>query len=113
MVVIRHGGGFSLAVLPAHSRVDLERLGAALREVIVPASLTEIAIVFPDCDPGAIPPLGILDGLKTYLDESLTHDRQIVFHAGSRETVIRMSLEDYRRVAAPIVLWFAESAARR
>lgn len=113
VVVIRHGGGLSLAVLPAHARIDLDRLGAALREEIVPASLNEIAKVFPECDPGAVPPLGILDGLKTYLDESLTHDRQIVFHAGARETVIRMSLEEYRRVAAPIVLWFAESPARR
>lgn len=113
VVVIRHGGGFSLAVLPAHSRVDLDRLGAALREEIVPASLAEIAMLFPDCDPGAVPPLGILDGLKTYLDESLTHDRQIVFHAGSRDIAIRVSFEDYRRVAAPVVLWFAESPARR
>lgn len=113
VVVIRHGGGLLLAVLPAHSRVDLDRLGAALREEIVPASLAEVATAFPDCDPGAIPPLGILDGLKTYLDESLTHDRQIVFNAGSRDTVIRMAFEDYRRMAAPVVLWFAESTARR
>jgi Ala-tRNA(Pro) deacylase len=112
VVVIRHGGGLSLAVLPAQSRVDLDRLGAALREDIVPATETEIATAFPDYEPGAIPPIGILDGLKTYLDESLTHDRQIAFSAGSRDAVIRMAIEDYRRVAAPVVLWFAESPAR-
>lgn len=111
VVVIRHGGGFSLAVLPAQSRVDLERLGAALREDIVPATESEIATAFPDYESGAIPPLGILDGLKTYVDESLTHDRQIVFNAGSRDAMIRMPFEDYRRVAAPVVLWFAESPA--
>ncbi len=111
VVVIRHGGGLSLAVLPAQSRVDLDRLGAALREEIVPASESEIATAFPDYESGAIPPLGILDGLKTYLDESLTHDRQIMFSAGSRDAVIRMAFEDYRRVAAPVVLWFAESLA--
>lgn len=112
VVVIRHGGGLSLAVHPALSRVDLDRLGAALREDIVPASESEVARAFPDYETGAIPPLGILDGLKTYVDESLTHDRQISFRAGSHDTVIRMPFEDYRRVAAPVVLWFAESLAR-
>lgn len=111
VVVIRHGGGFSLAVLPAQSRVDLDRLGAALCEEIVPASESEIATAFPEYETGAIPPLGILDGLKTYVDESLTHDRQIVFSAGSRDAMIRMAFEDYRRVAAPVVLWFAKSPA--
>ena len=111
VVVIRQGGAFSLAVLPAQSRVDLKRLGAVLREEIVLASEPEIAAAFPDCELGAMPPFGILEGLKTYLDESLTHDRQIVFNAGSRVEAIRMPFEDYRRVAAPVVLWFAESLA--
>ena len=59
-----------------------------------------------------MPPFGCLYGLKTYVDESLTHDRQLAFHAGSHTEVIRMPFEDYRRVAAPVVLWFAELLAR-
>ncbi len=111
VVVIRRGGAFSLAVLPVQSRVDLKRLGAVLGEEISLASEPEVAAAFPDCEPGAMPPFGILEGLKTYLDESLTHDRQIVFNAGSHVEAIQMPFEDYRRVAAPVVLWFAESLA--
>ena len=59
----------------------------------------------------AVPPFGVLFGLKTYVDESLTHERTITFHAGTRTDAIRMQFEDYRRVAAPVVLWLAESLA--
>ena len=109
VVVIRHAGALSLAVLASHSRVELERLSAALRDEVSLASEAESASAFPDCEVGAIPPFGSLYGLKTYLDEALTHERHIGFIAGSPTESIRMPFEDYRRVAAPVVLWFAES----
>lgn len=111
VVVVRHGGTLSLAVLPAQARVDLDRLGAALRDPVELASETEIAAAFPDCELGAMPPFGSLYGLKTYVDESLTRDRQIAFNAGSHSEAVRMSFEDYRRLAAPVVLWFASEPA--
>lgn len=110
-VVIHLGSGLSLAVLPEHSRVDLPRLSAALRDPVRLADAREVAAAFPDCDPDAVPPFGVLYGLKTYLDESLTHDRHIHFHAGSVSAVLRMPFEEYRRVAAPVVLWLSESLA--
>lgn len=111
VVVIRHGDTRSLAVLPAQSRVDLDRLSAALRDRVELAPEPEIAVAFPDCEIGAVPPFGTLYGVKTYVDESLTHDRHVVFNAGTHAESIRMAFEDYRRIAAPIVLWFAESPA--
>lgn len=111
VVVVRHGGEMSLAVLPAPARVDLPRLSAALRDRVELAPEHEIAAAFPDCEVGAIPPFGGLYGLKTYLDESLTHDRHITFNAGTHVEGIRMAFDDYRRVAAPVVLWLAESLA--
>lgn len=109
--VIRQGSGLSLAVLPVSSRVDLARLSAALRDQVGLADEREIASAFPDCEGGAVPPFGVLFGLKTYLDESLTHDRHIHFSAGTRAETIRMPFEEYRRVAAPVVLWLAQSLA--
>ena len=110
-VGVRHQGVMSLAVLPSHARVDLPRLSAALRAPVELTPEPEIAAAFPECEPGAVPPFGGLYGLRTYLDESLTHDRQITFPAGTHTAAIRMGFEDYRRVAAPVVLWLAESLA--
>jgi Ala-tRNA(Pro) deacylase len=112
VTVVRHAGALSLAVLPVHAWVDLDRLGAALRDEVVLVPEPELAAAFPDCDAAAVPPFGALYGIKTYVDASLTQERRLAFHAGTRADVIRMSFEDYRRVAAPVVLWFAESPAR-
>jgi Ala-tRNA(Pro) deacylase len=111
VAVVRHGGALSLAVLPSHARVDFHRLSAALRNPVDLAPEQEIAAAFPDCEVGAMPPVGGRFGLKTYVDESLTHDRCITFNAGTHVDAIRMAFEDYRRIAAPVVLWLAESLA--
>jgi len=112
VVVVRQGEDLSLAVLTSPSRVDLDRLGAALRGPVELAPEPTIATAFPDCEIGAVPPFGVLYGLRTYMDESLTHERDIVFHAGSHAEVIRMPVGEYRRVAEPIVLWLAREPAR-
>lgn len=111
-VVIKVDSRLALAVLPAQVRVDLERLGAALKGTVVIATESEFAEAFPDCELGAMPPFGALYGLRTWVDESLTRDREIVFNAGSHSEAIRMSFDDYRRLASPILLWFAGEPAR-
>jgi Ala-tRNA(Pro) deacylase len=110
-VVIRHAGTLSLAVLPAVAKPDLDRLSAALRDPVELADQEEIAATFTDCEPNAIPPFGNLYGLKTYVDETLTRERETAFPAGSHTEAVRMAFEDYRRLAAPVVLWFAQEPA--
>ena len=111
VVIVKHAGKLALAVLPAQARVDLERLGAALHGEVELASERKFAAAFPDCELGAMPPFGGLYGLITWVDESLTRDQEIVFNAGTHADAFRMSFEDYRRLAAPIVLWFASEPA--
>src|SRR5262249_5327889 len=75
------------------------------------ASESEFASAFSDCELGAMPPFGHLDGLETFVDEQLTRDREIAFNAGTHTEAIRMSFDDYRRIAEPRILELAESAA--
>jgi Ala-tRNA(Pro) deacylase len=111
VVVVRHAGQLGLAVLPAQARVDLGRLAAALGGEVTLASEREFAAAFPDCELGAMPPFGMLYGLRTWVDESLLRDQEICFNAGTHSEAIRMSFKDYRRLAAPVVLWFAGEPA--
>jgi len=39
--------------------------------------------LFPDCQPGAVPPFGELYGLPVYLHEALAEDLEIIFSAGT------------------------------
>jgi Ala-tRNA(Pro) deacylase len=110
-IVLRHGGNLALAVLPAQSKVVLERLDSLLGGGVELAAESDFARAFPDCELGAMPPFGNLYGLPTYVDESLTRDREIAFNAGTHTEAIKIAFEDYRRLAQPRILWFAEQPA--
>jgi len=64
--------------------------------------------LFPDCQPGAVPPFGELYGLPVYLDEALTGIREIVFSAGTLSDGVRMSNADFTRLVKPLVCSFAD-----
>jgi Ala-tRNA(Pro) deacylase len=53
------------------------------------ATEAEFSSLFPDCEPGAMPPFGSLYNLPVYVDESLAADEAIVFNAGTRRDAPR------------------------
>jgi len=97
-----------LAVLPAHYAVDVERLrelaGAKAARL---AHENELAPLYPECELGAMPPLGPLFGQRVFVDRSLTLDPEIVFNAGTHTDAIRMRYEDFARLVQPVVGEFA------
>jgi Ala-tRNA(Pro) deacylase len=101
-VLLRAGGGYVLAVLPATHRVDLERVRRDLGgERVELATEEEMGQLFPDCERGAAPPFGSLYHLQTLVDESLAEDEEIVFEAQSHEDAIRMTYRDFEALEHP------------
>jgi len=92
-----------IALLPAHLRVDLEALRVTLgaREVRL-ASEREFAGLYPDCETGAMAPFGPLYGQPVYVEESLTRDPEITFHAGTHVDAMRMRFDDFADLVHPI-----------
>jgi Ala-tRNA(Pro) deacylase len=109
-VLVQVDERYAMAVLPAHHRVDLERLRSLLgaRRVRL-AHEDETAPLFPDCDVGAEPPFGNLYEMPVYLASAMSDDRRITFSAGTHEHVIRMGFTEFRRLARPEVLDFSEA----
>ncbi|TWU12375.1 Proline--tRNA ligase [Symmachiella macrocystis] len=102
-VLLRSGGDYVLVVLPATHYVDMERIRRRLGEENVEmASEDEIAHMFPDCEPGAMPPFGSLYDVPTLMDSSLAEDEEIVFENQSHAEAIRMRFEDYDTLEHPI-----------
>ncbi|HET7102880.1 MAG TPA: YbaK/EbsC family protein [Terracidiphilus sp.] len=103
-VIVKVDGKLAMAVVPAMFHVDLEMLKkAAHARAVLLASEDEFWDRFPECETGAMPPLGHLYGLPVYADESLARDREIAFNAGTHRELIRMSWADYRELAEPVV----------
>jgi len=93
-----------LAVLPAHYQVDIGALRAMTgARILRLATEREFAGMYPDCETGAMAPLGPLYRQPVYMDESLSNDPEIVFHAGTHVDAIRMRLSDFIRLVRPLV----------
>ncbi len=99
------GGAWLMIALPAPARLDLNAVAVTTgREGLRLASEVEFCKLFPDCDPGAMPPFGRLYDMPLYLDACLTTSREIVFQAGSHHEVVVMSYAEYERLAQPMVV---------
>jgi Ala-tRNA(Pro) deacylase len=108
VVMLRSGGDFIMAVLPAPYRVDLERAKGALGKTdLALATEQEFAGLFPQCEAGAMPPFGNLYRLPVYVDQTLTRDDDIVFNAGTHTQTVKMKYADFARLVQPTVVSIA------
>jgi Ala-tRNA(Pro) deacylase len=97
------------AVLPAHRDVDLERLMAlaGARDLRL-ADECELDWLYPDCERGAMPPLGTIYKQRVFVDETLTQEEDIVFNGGTHTDAICMRYVDFAALAHPVVGRFSE-----
>jgi Ala-tRNA(Pro) deacylase len=107
-VVLRAGEKTLLAVLPASLQVNLNKLASIMGSDVRLATESECIALFPDCEPGAVPPFGELYGLPVYLDEALAEDPEIVFSAGTHSDAVGMSNADSVHLAKPQICSFAD-----
>ena len=107
VVIVKVKEQFVTTVLSATTKVDLQRLGKIFGTHRVRlATEKEIAQLFPDCEVGAMPPLGTLYGIPVYVDRSLTGDEEIVFEGGTHSEAIRMRYWDFAALVFPVVAEF-------
>ncbi len=107
-VILWVDGGYAMAVVPAHRRVDLARFReAAGARAVALATEDEMAALFRGCELGAEPPVGGMYGIPVWVDSAITQDATIVFNAGSHAEAMRLAYEDYVKVAHPVVASFA------
>ena len=64
------------------------------------ATESELAGLFQDCAPGAIPPIGPAYGIETLVDESLLQMDDVYFEAGDHEELIHLSGKQFRELLA-------------
>jgi len=101
------------AVIPADREVDLARLAMVARAGELRLAFeTELDWLYPDCERGAMPPLGPLYKQRVFVDESLAREEQIVFNGGTHVDAIAMRYENFAALAHPVVGRFAERPLR-
>ena len=63
----------------------------------------EFERLFPDCELGAMPPLGPLYGQRVFVDRALANAGDIVFEAGSHTEAVRVKFDEFARAVQPTV----------
>ena len=107
-VVLKVDGKLVFAVLPASYKVDFDMLKESLgTEHIRLANEQEFKDKCPGCEVGAMPAMGNLFNLETFVAASLVEDEEIAFNAGNHTELIRMRYTDYEKIVKPKILRFS------
>lgn len=94
-VVVKDASDYVIVVIPASNWLNLDRLRHELARDLHLATEDEIAELFDDCEPGAVPTLGPAYGIETLLDESLVSLADVYFEAGDHEQLVHLRGQDF------------------
>jgi Ala-tRNA(Pro) deacylase len=91
-----------MAVLPADRQIKLGQLSHLLsRPHLHLADEERVAAIFADCEPGAVPALGMAWGLETIVEEELDDCGVVYIEAGDHEHLVCISHEHFERLMQP------------
>ena len=97
-VVVKRKKGYLLVVLPASHQLKLKELAGWLKQPVDLATEEELSTLFPDCDTGAVPPIGAAYGLRAVVDESLEGHEDVYFEGGDHRTLVHLSGTEFHRL---------------
>jgi Ala-tRNA(Pro) deacylase len=101
-VLLEDEAGYLMAVIPSTHRVDLGKLHRQLNRRVGLAIEKEVAELFGDCDPGAIPAIGAAYQVEAIVDDSLLSQPDIYFEAGDHEALVHMSGKQFGALMAGV-----------
>lgn len=99
-VVLKDGGDYVLAVLPASNRVELSDLSREFGHRPQLASEAEIGRLFDDCASGAVPPAGECYGIEVIVDDSIAAQPDVYFEGGDHATLVHMGRPEFTQMMA-------------
>jgi Ala-tRNA(Pro) deacylase len=99
-IVLRHNGGYMLAVLPASRHIRLPDLKVQIGEDVDLADEGEIKALFPDCALGAVPPVGECYDLDVIVDDSIGEQPDVYLEGGDHTTLVHVDRAQFARLMA-------------
>ncbi|HVV68373.1 MAG TPA: YbaK/EbsC family protein [Gammaproteobacteria bacterium] len=104
-VIVKIDGKMAMVIEPANIKLNLQwmekLLGAKKVEL---ATEREFREWFPECEIGAMPPMGNLFNMDVYMDDKLSEDENIAFNAGTHTDLVEMRYKDFEKLVKPKML---------
>lgn len=101
-VLVEDERGYLLAVIPASRRLQIGHLNQLLGRHMGLATEAELTTLFPDCELGALPPIGGAYGLEVAYDDSLASCPDVYFEAGDHENLAHTSGAEFLRLMGSV-----------
>jgi Ala-tRNA(Pro) deacylase len=103
-VIVEDDEGCLTVVLPADRQIRLGQLSRLLgRPHLHLADEERLAAIFNDCEPGAVPALGMAWGLQTVVENELDDCAVVCIEAGDHESLVCFSHEQFERLMQPAI----------
>lgn len=102
---------YCLANVPGNCRVDLDAIKTHFNAKSIGVAPREKAELLTGCVIGSIPPFSFSDQLQVLADPLVKENEEVVFNAGRLDRSIFMKLDDYLRIAKPVLVKIAMPGA--
>ncbi len=101
-VIVKDATGYAMVVVPASCYVEMKHLRKELVREFELVEEAEFSMLFPDCEPGAVPPIGPAYQIETILDESLSSLANVYLEAGDHEHLVHLSGDNFKALLSGI-----------
>ena len=105
VLVLKAGNEIAMALIPGDKNLDFDKLQKAAK--LKKLDFVKEAVIknkFKSVDPGAIPPLCELWGMRVFADRTLMGQTKIILAAGSYEWSIKMTPAAFRKITPGLVI---------
>jgi len=100
-VVVDADGNHVMVVVPAHHKVKLDAVKKLLGSKEIRLSPEEnLRGLFPDCDLGAMPPIGSLYNMSVVVSKELSEKPDIIFNACTHTDCVKMTFSDFQKLVS-------------
>ncbi len=112
-VVLEVDDSHVMCVVPAHHKVKIgwvkDILSAKNIRMVDENTLGKL---FPDCEVGAMPPIGPIYNMRVIVSEDLTQNPEIIFNACTHRHCVKMPYKDFEKAVKPVIAEISDFAER-
>jgi Ala-tRNA(Pro) deacylase len=101
-VIVKDDSGYAMLIVPASHYVEMKHVRKELNRELELVAEDEFAKLLPDCEPGAVPPIGPAYKIETFLDESFNSLANVYFEAGDHEHLLHVKGDDFRTLLSGV-----------
>jgi Ala-tRNA(Pro) deacylase len=101
-VIVKDASGYAMVIVPAINYVEMKHVRKELDRELELVDEDEFSKLFPDCEPGAVPPVGPAYQIETFLDEALTTLANVYLESGDHKQLVHVSGDDFKTLLSGV-----------